>query len=122
MFFFFLQINRKYNLTGCLNVCPKLFCSLHSDITLSESLSLFFSPPHSQTHTHTLYFRQKLTLLREMLAGCGAGTCQVSSHTQTHTNLLLFICLECEHTHTHTDIQCGKGNDGQLVLAGSIIS
>jgi len=33
--------------------------------------------------------RQKLTLLREMLAGCGAGTCQVSVNTHTHT-----------HTHT----------------------
>lgn len=29
--------------------------------------------------------RQKLTLLREMLAGCGAGTCQVQTHTHTHT-------------------------------------
>lgn len=26
---------------------------------------------------HPLYCRQKLTLFKEMLAGCGAGTCQV---------------------------------------------
>ena len=26
---------------------------------------------------HPLYYRKKLTLFKEMLAGCGAGTCQV---------------------------------------------
>ena len=49
-------------------------------------------PPHSWAHgeapwaagasdsslkPHPLYYRKKLTLFKEMLAGCGAGTCQV---------------------------------------------
>lgn len=34
-------------------------------------------PVSSRSPQPCPYYRQKLTLLKEMLAGCGAGTCQV---------------------------------------------
>lgn len=55
----------------------------------AASASTLPMPPHSWAHweapgasdsslqPHPLCYRQKLTLFKEMLAGCGAGTCQV---------------------------------------------